>query len=415
MSTDAGHTLARAGADGALRAAARPPRARAHRWVFAVTVAFLGLAAVLRSVLAFGGQQRLVVLALLAAWFVLVLAEPVLVRAWAPALIVYLVTQGAVIGVLLAQSDSSDFFAVLLAVPVMQAMQRRQPRAVAVLIGAYAVLTGLALAGEFGAATAPLVAIYCAANVFFAAYALAARRSVEARVHNEALAAALREANRRLEESSAQARRLGAARERQRLARDLHDSVTQTLFSMTLTAGSALLLLRRGRGEAGAQLEHLVGLARHALEEMSDLGTAESLPVPAATGFVAALERHCAERGLRDGLEVVVEVDGDGRLPGKDGQALLRIAQEALNNVVKHSQTKEAVVLVRLRPPFRLEVRDRGRGFDPGLQDASGLGLTTMRERAAEIGWRLVVTTAPGGGTCVLAEEAAGEGGGDSG
>ena len=101
------------------------------------------------------------------------------------------------------------------------------------------------------------MAIYAAANVFFAAYALAARRAVEARARNEALAADLRQANQRLTESSERAERLGAARERQRLARDLHDSVTQTLFSMTLTARSALLLLRREPREVPAQLDQI--------------------------------------------------------------------------------------------------------------------------------------------------------------
>ena len=106
----------------------------------------------------------------------------------------------------------------LLAAPTMQAMERWRPGAVAVLIAVFAALTGLGLASEYGMAGAlPLVALYAAANVFFAAYVFAARRAVEARARSEALAADLREANRRLVESAGQAERLGAARARQQL------------------------------------------------------------------------------------------------------------------------------------------------------------------------------------------------------
>ncbi len=409
----AGDPLAAAGAGDVVPSSEARTPSSANGLVFATTVGFLGLAAVLRSVLAFEGEQRLVALALLAAWFVLVLTEPYIVRVWAPSFVAYLVAQGVVVFVLLGQSDSSDFYAALLAVPVMQAMGRWRPRAVWVLIGVFAIVTGVGIAAEFGAATPAIVALYGAANVFFAAYALAARRAVEARARNEALAADLRQANQRLADSSEQVRRLGAARERQRLARDLHDSVTQTLFSMTLTAQSARLLLGRGPDAVAAQLDQLDHLAHGALEELAALSADRPPSVPVEGGLIGALERHCVERKLRDGLAVTLEVDGDEALPDEDGQALLRIAQEGLNNVVKHAGVGEAAVRLRLRRPFRLEVEDQGRGFDPGQSVAAGLGLTSMKERAAEIGWSLTVTSARGGGTRVVAEQAAGEGGPD--
>ena len=363
-------------------------------------------AAVLRSVLAFDGQQRLLALALLAAWLVLVLAVPLAERVWAPSFVLLLAAQSAVILVLLTQSDSSDYFAVLLAVPTMQAMERWRPGAVAVLIAVFAALTGLGLASEYEVVGAlPLVALYAATNVFFAAYVFAARRAVEARARSEALAADLREANRRLVESAGQAERLGAARERQQLARDLHDSVTQTLFSMTLTAQSALLLLRRDPGEVTAQLDQIDELARAALEEMAALGAGAGPATGVAGGLPGALRLLCAEREQRDGLAVTVEVDGDEALPDEDERALLRIAQEGLNNVVKHAGVGEAVVRLRLRRPLRLEVEDEGRGFDPRDAAGAGLGLAGMRERAAERGWSFSVTSRPGAGTRVVVEE----------
>ena len=406
VSARAGYAPLPAGAAGGSAGGDRT-RSPAHRWVFALTVTFLWAAAVLRSVLAFEGQQRLLALALLAAWLVLVLAVPLAERVWAPSFILLLAAQSAVIVVLLTQSDSSDFFAVLLAVPTMQATERWRPGAVTVLIAVFAALTGLGLASEYGiGGTASLVALYAATNVFFAAYVFAARRAVAARERSEALAADLRETNRRLVESAGQAERLGAARERQQLARDLHDSVTQTLFSMTLTAQAALLLLRRDPGQVAAQLDQIDELARAALEEMAALGAGAGPATGVAGGLPGALRLHCAEREQRDGLVVSVEVDGDEALPDEDQRALLRIAQEGLNNVVKHAGTGRAVVRLRLRRPLRLEVEDEGRGFDPRDAAGAGLGLAGMRERAVERGWSFSVTSRPGAGTRVVVEEA---------
>ena len=378
-----------------------------------MTVAFLYVAAtVLRSTLAFGGDRRVFVLGLLLGWLVLLLSEPALSGLWHPYFAVCVGLQSAIVAVLLMTSDSSDFFAILLAITSMQAMQRWQVRTAAVLIGLFAVLTALSLAGEYGPAQAvAFAAIYTAANVFLAAYALASKRATEARLHNEALAGELQETNRELADYARRAERLAGARERQRLARDLHDSVTQTLFSMTLTAQSALLLLRRGSPQVTVQLDQIDHLARSAISEVSVL-SAELPPSPvAAGGLLASLQRHLAERELSDGLTVSLEVEGDEPLQPGDEAAVMRIVQEALNNVAKHAGVPDATVRLRLQRPFRLEIEDRGRGFDTRQADTRGLGLLGMRERAGEIGWNLTVTSSPGAGTRVAAEEASNEGG----
>jgi signal transduction histidine kinase len=384
---------------------ARP--ALAHHWVFVLTVAALWAAAVLRSLLAFDGAQRALVLALLAVWLAVVAAGSPAPRGWRPAFAVSLVAQSLLVFVLLTQSDGSDYFAILLAVPVMRAMERWPPWAVAALIAGFAALTGLGLVIEYGSGTFPLVALYAAANVFFAAYAYAARRALEARRRSEALAADLREANRRLEASAAQAERLGAARERQHLARDLHDSVTQMLFSMTLTAQSALLLLERDPRGVEVQLDQLDELAHAARDELAAL-SAGPLPSAGSTGGLSrALALHCAERADRDGLTVMLEIEGVSALAFEEEQALLRIVQEALNNVVKHAGVTRAAVRLRLRRPLRLEVEDEGRGFDPGDVAGAGMGLAGMRERAGERGWRFAATSGPGAGTSIVVDEEA--------
>jgi signal transduction histidine kinase len=381
--------------------------------VFATTAAFLFAAAVLRSVLRFEGDQLALILILLAAWLALLLLQEPLSRRWPPAFALYVVLQAAIVLVLLGQSDGSDYFGVLLAVPSMQAMQRWPVRWAVVLIALFAVLVTLGVVEEYSPANAlALAAVYTAVNLFLGSYVLTARRATEARAHNEALAADLREANQRLADSARQAERLAGARERQRLARDLHDSVTQTLFSMTLAAHSAALLRDREPGGLEAQLDQLEQLGGSAKAQLR--GLRDALPGrPAAEGgLVASLRRHVEERAAQDGLTVHLKVKGERRLPSDEEEALLRIVQEALNNVVKHAGVAEAEVSVRLPQPARVEIVDRGRGFEPsdvlaGQAEAGmrGAGLSIMGERASDIGWRLAVDSAAGGGTRVVAQE----------
>jgi signal transduction histidine kinase len=396
--------------------AARGGLLASQRWVFTLTVAFLYAAAVLRSVLAFDDGRRLLALALLVAWLALLLCEPALSRRWHPWFTVNVVLQAALIAVALTLSDSSDFFAILLAVPSMQAAMRWQVRSVAILIGLFAVLTGLCLVAQYGPIqSATFAAIYAGAEAFLAAYALTTKRATEARLGNEALAADLRHANDRLADYAARAERLAGVRERQRLARDLHDSATQTLFSMTLTARSALLLLSRSPGQVAAQLDQVDELAHSALREMDAL-SAELPSPPAGDELPDALARHLRERERTDGLSLALEVEGEGgrRLSPAETAALLRIVQEALNNVAKHAGTSSATVRLRLQRPCRLEIEDQGGGFDPQRVDDRGLGLDGMRERAAEIGWSLSVASAPGAGTRVVAEEPVGVSAGEA-
>jgi signal transduction histidine kinase len=375
-------------------------------WVLTFTVALLFAGTFLRSLLQFEGGQLGLVCALLGVWATLVIVERPLSRRWKPWPAVDIVLQAVVVGVLLGRSDTSDYFAILLAVPCMQAMQRWRPTAALALIAAFAVLIVVRIDEARGLAVAiSLAAVYTASSLFLASYALTARRATEARAQSDALAADLREANLRLAESARQAERLAGARERQRLARDLHDSVTQTLFSMTLAARSAALLLDRRPGALGAQLDEVERLATSAQDELMALG-AELPSSPLDDGGLAAsLRRHLDDRTARDGLQVSLEVEGARRFPPGVELALLRIVQEALNNVVKHAGVREAQVRLRLLRPATVEIEDRGRGFAAGAAGGTGAGLGIMTERAAEAGWRLTVTSRPGG-TLVVAEEA---------
>jgi PAS domain S-box-containing protein len=199
-----------------------------------------------------------------------------------------------------------------------------------------------------------------------------------------------------------QAAELASSEERAHLARELHDSVTQALFSMTLLSRSIELLLDRDPSQVPGKLASLRELQRDALAEMRALifelrpGNVEE------HGLAAALRTHSASLSGRIGLPVVVEADLPDRPSIEVEETLYRIAQEALHNVVKHAGAREVRVAVgRVADGVRLTVVDDGRGFDPGAVPDGHLGLAGMRSRAERLGGRLLVEASPGRGTRV--------------
>jgi signal transduction histidine kinase len=241
-------------------------------------------------------------------------------------------------------------------------------------------------------------------------YARLIKRAEQAQHENLRLLEELRVTNRQLEVYAAQVEELAIAQERDHLARELHDSVTQTVFSMTLSVQAARLLLRQGSSRVAGQLDQLQELARSALNEIQLL-VAQLRPISiTAEGLVETLRRQFAEREARDGLRVHLDVLSDESLPEPVAIGLYRIIQEALNNVVKHAGTHEATVTIHLaaEPPF-VQVEDDGTGFDLAtitLQPGH-MGLASMAERAREMGWALTIDAAPRHGTRVRAEQAA--------
>jgi signal transduction histidine kinase len=200
--------------------------------------------------------------------------------------------------------------------------------------------------------------------------------------------------------------------ERTRLARDLHDSVTQQLFSIALTAQAARAQLEKRTDRAAIQIERLQETAAAALAEMRGLIFQLRPPAALERGLVPALQQHIAAVRRRDGLPIELRVEGEGRLPHRVEQGLYRIAQEALNNVARHAGECYVVVSVSFDPErVRLEIEDTGSGFDYAQQlvrdEGPGgrrLGLTGMRERAVELGAALRIDSRPGVGTRVVVE-----------
>ncbi len=206
--------------------------------------------------------------------------------------------------------------------------------------------------------------------------------------------------NARLYEQSQQA---AVQEERQRIARELHDAVTQTLFSGSLIAQALPAVWQRNHDEGLALLNELRQLCRGALAEMRTL-LLELRPASLTEAQLSDLLRQLAEAAAgREGIPVEVNVEGSGILPSDAHVAFYRIAQESLNNVVKHSRASAATVtLLHLASGgAELRISDNGRGFSPADVQAGELGLGIMEERAASIGARLSIDSEPGKGTRV--------------
>lgn len=195
-------------------------------------------------------------------------------------------------------------------------------------------------------------------------------------------------------------RELTVVEERNRLARDLHDSVVQTLFSLSLMAEAA-------RNGAKDKIESVGELAKSALAELRSI-VFELRPADlAAEGLVPTLIKHSDVVRRVFGQDIDVNVLSERRLPPNTELELFRIAQEALSNALKHARASKIVVDVDLdASPARVQVRDDGVGFDPDATSvrARHLGLLSMEERIASIGGTLRIDSAPGRGTAVMAE-----------
>jgi PAS domain S-box-containing protein len=203
-------------------------------------------------------------------------------------------------------------------------------------------------------------------------------------------------ANERLRDKAAQD---AVIAERTRLARDLHDAVTQTLFSTTLIADVLPDLWEMNMAEGKRRLEELRVLTRGALAEMRTL-LVELRPNALVEVPLPTLLRQLVDAlAGRSGINIQISVEGERKLPADVQVGLYRIAQEALNNVVKHAKASEAVITLRMGEIVRLTVADSGKGFDPSIVTADHLGLKIMRERADAIGAKLSIYSDPGEGT----------------
>ncbi len=197
---------------------------------------------------------------------------------------------------------------------------------------------------------------------------------------------------------------LAILEERYRLARDLHDSMSQLLFSLALNSEVAAQDLERNPQRAKAQLLRVRQIAEQARQEMRSLIFELRPLAPEAEGLEDSLKSYMAtiEAFERGRIGVRLELEGAQQLPRLMQETLYRLAQEALNNVTRHSQASLVTVkLKRLPGEVALEVRDNGVGFE--VARGKGLGLVSMKERADKAGGGLEIYSQPGAGTAITA------------
>jgi signal transduction histidine kinase len=199
-----------------------------------------------------------------------------------------------------------------------------------------------------------------------------------------------------------QARGVAALEERQRLARVLHDSVSQALFGIGLGAETAKTMLERDPAKAAAPIDYVLQLARGGMAEMRALIfelRPESLE---QEGLIAALEKQATATGVRHDIEVELDLPAEPKIRLDMKEALYRIAQEAMHNTAKHAEASTVTLrMAIIGDVLTMDVIDDGSGFDSSASFPGHLGLVSMQERITRFGGRVEIASAPGAGTRV--------------
>ncbi|MCW3490596.1 sensor histidine kinase [Dethiobacter alkaliphilus] len=188
--------------------------------------------------------------------------------------------------------------------------------------------------------------------------------------------------------------------ERQRLARDLHDAVSQQLFALTMLSEAADATMQSGAMPEPGQIRDIAELAAQVQQEMRAL-LLHLRPVQLSEETLPeALQSLVQELEQKSGLKFKLALDPLPSVPRGVENHLFRIVQEALANILRHAQASEVSIQVFAREgELFLQIGDNGRGFDPQQEKKASYGLKTMRERCAEVGGQLSVTSREGSGT----------------
>ena len=316
---------------------------------------------------------------------------------------IYLALQtGLIIGGMLLYYEL-DFFAILFMPLGGQAMfvLPRRKAITWVSIFSIAIIIGQLTQFKFPYGL-PFTFLYLAGLFFVASFSTTMLRTNEARIQSDQLLDELQQAHSQLQSYAGQAEELATAKERNRLARELHDSVAQTLYGLTLQAEAAARELNAGRADkTSEQLREIRDSAQQSLQETRLLIFELRPPILEQEGLVAALRARLESVESRSGLKTQIKLQEVNQLPAKVEAGLYGISNEALNNILKHAHAnKIKVSLTQEANKVILEVQDNGIGFDVGSAEAqSGMGLSGMKERAEQFGGKLQITSGESGTT----------------
>ncbi len=198
--------------------------------------------------------------------------------------------------------------------------------------------------------------------------------------------------------------KLAALEERQRLARDLHDTIKQQVFAVSMLVNSARGMLRSDLERAQICLDETDTFVRRVQQELTSLVHALRPPVLEEKGLIVALQELAAQWSYQSGIATHVRVEGEPSPALIVEETILRIVQEALANVARHSHaTSVEIILTSEHDTCTLAINDNGQGFDYAAARGTGIGLLSMQERIRLLAGTLLVDSTPGAGTRITA------------
>jgi len=378
--------------------------ARANKNILGEVVSYLMVtAAAVRGLVGYP-EFRLQIAGLLAIFIFMLLAEPLLRRQTRWGQPFFLIAQIAIMIGLFLYTPFGDFWAILLMPGCIYVMRHFRPRIAWSWIVVFMIAMSIMIIIGVGLIYAPeFIVVYVAAYILVGSYAFMLRQTEDAQKESQLLLGQLQQVNAQLQDYVAQVEELTTMKERNRLARELHDAVTQSIFSMTLITRSALILQDRDPTQVKDKLLQLQELAQEALQEMRGLIYQLRTFSVEEDGLYPVLQKFIEGVNGRNNLQISLDSASQPLpLTPIQQQELYRIIQEAVNNIVKHSQAGLASIQFEVMDTaVSVIVTDDGVGFEPTRLNNEGthIGLDSMLERAEELGGTLAVNARPGAGT----------------
>jgi signal transduction histidine kinase len=371
----------------------------------------LAISSIIRYLVNFRDDRFQLIALLLICYLVLLLSEPIFIRRNCALIYIYLFVQTAIICTLYILTPNVDFWAALFFPLVVQVSYNFPQRTGFLLTGIFTVITLILLfLGLNLGLSLPLALVYGVVNFLMAAFIDIIREAEVAHREIQTQQDQLQSAHSQLQAYAARAEELAVLQERNRLARELHDSITQSLHSATLLAEAGQRLASTGDLErVKGYLIRLGNISQQALREMRLLVYELRPSALNGIGLVGALQQRLDAVERRAGVEAHLHIDEEIELPANVEEELFRVAMEALNNALKHANP--TTVTVALHKEKKREIQcielsfvDDGKGFDLNMNDdEGGLGLISMKERVEKLGGELTILSEPGEGTQVKA------------
>ena len=371
----------------------------------------IAISNVVRTVILFWDHPNLVqVAALHGVYLVLLIFERVYTRRNRLVTYIYLVAQTAII-VKIAYVIYVDHWAGLIPPLIVVAMHNFPYQIGFTITGIFSVIMSYLMISIRGLEVGfPLLLMNLSGYLLLAAIVAIIHEAVAAREESQKQQAELQVAHQQLQDYTERAEELAVLQERNRLARELHDSVTQSLHSATLLAEAGQRQASSGDiDKAREYLLRLGEITHQSLREMRLL-VYELRPLAlSGVGLIGALQQRLDAVERRSGVEVHFSTEDKIEIPETIEEELYRIAMEALNNALKHANPTSVTVTLRKvekreQPCIELAILDDGVGFDPASEEnLEGFGLTSMRERIEKLGGELQIISAPGEGAQIIA------------